>query len=158
MASTLPCKEWKPPSGKRNLGLAFKVPKFLIIWKLVNAFSALPKKKPAFGQLSRSKCQRLLSSSGKEREAAETQTAGRFQKPQCGAGSSGRGLVPGSEKSISISPFQMKLMQFNQSDETVKLLIILCIFHASVTGRLEIWGDSSVYFSKKKKKKMKENC
>ena len=115
------------------------------------------KKKPAFGQLSWSKCRRLLSSSGKEREAAETQTAGRFQKPQCGAGSSGRGLVPGSEKSISISPFQMKLMQFNQSDETVKLLIILCIFHASVTGRLEIWGDSSVYFSKKKKK-MKENC
>ena len=25
--------------------MAFKVPKFLIIWKLVNAFSALPKKK-----------------------------------------------------------------------------------------------------------------
>ena len=72
MASTLPFKERKPPSGKRNLGLAFKIPKFLIIWKLVNAFSASPRrKKPAFGQLSWSNCQHLSSSSGKEKEEAE---------------------------------------------------------------------------------------
>ena len=70
MASTLPFKERKPPSGKRNLGLAFKIPKFLIIWKLVNAFSASPRrKKPAFGQLSWSNCQHLSSSSGKKEEA-----------------------------------------------------------------------------------------
>ena len=64
----------------------------------------------------------------------------------CGSRSSGRGLVLGSEKSIDISPLQVKLMQFKQSGEIVKLLIILCIFHASVTGRLEIWGEFSVYF------------
>ena len=72
MVSTLPFKDWRPPSEKRNLGLAFKIPKFLIIWNLVNAFSASPRrKKPAFGQLSWSNCQHLSSSSGKEKEEAE---------------------------------------------------------------------------------------
>lgn len=64
----------------------------------------------------------------------------------CGSRSSGRGLVLGSEKSIDISPLQVKLMQFRQSGEIVKLLTILRIFHAGVTGRPEIWGDFSVHF------------
>ena len=103
------------------------------------------------------KSQRLASSPGQTASICRP-AQGRRRKKQsatdslwisettmCGTWSSGRGLVLGSEKPIDSSPFQVKLMQFKQSDEIVRLLIILCIFHASVTGRLEIWGDFSVF-------------